>query len=248
MNNMFRLFLFILSVCLWCTACRPGKDEQLSRLFASVGVDAATVEKSKNLIIVPGYGCSRCIARAQNALRVSTDTLFIVICRSEKDFRLMTGYRADELPNVYLDKEETAMKSGLVKSVPMIYTLERGKFVSCEPFLDREDMNEELPQTQMEADRTVVDWGDMPLGDTREALFVLENTGTEDLHITDLSLSCECMEASYATRAVPPADTLHLHVRFRAEESGDFFREVYVYGNFIGSPALLELKGCIGGN
>ena len=38
MKNMFRLFLFILSVCLWCTACRPGKDEQLSHLFASVGL------------------------------------------------------------------------------------------------------------------------------------------------------------------------------------------------------------------
>jgi len=76
------------------------------------------IQKAKQLIIIPGSGCSRCITHAKEAIRVSVDTLFIMTCHSEKEFRLMTGQNLNDLPNVYLDREEWATKYQLVKSIP----------------------------------------------------------------------------------------------------------------------------------
>lgn len=234
-------FLVGLSLCVGGCTSRPSTP--LQRLFDAVGVADTTAIRATRLIIVPGYGCTRCLAKANASIRATSDTLYIVACRSEKEFRLMTGKRLEDFPNVFLDLEEVAVKERLVKAVPISYALERGNLGQGELFLERDGEAEEGPQTQLAISPSVVDWGHVPTGEERQALFVLTNKGTEPLRISDVSLSCECTEAFYVHRSVAPGDTLHLHVTFRSTDLGAFVREIYVHGNFEGQPTAVEVQG-----
>lgn len=223
--NKFLLYFKILIVGLVCISCVSEDDKRLRRLFESVKVESSTVERATRLIIIPGYGCSRCIARANAEIHASLDTIYVMICRSDKDFRLMTGKRKEELSNVYLDKGELAMKMKLVKTIPLIYTLVHGKIVSCEPFLEQSDRK--------------------MMSHVAQTTFVLTNTGKEILYLTDIMLSCECMHLEYIKRPVLPGDTLHLHITFHPDVVNEFIREMYIYGNFTSSPLELKMKGRI---
>lgn len=77
----------------------------------------------------------------------------------------------------------------------------------------------------------------------KSTLLILTNTGEEKLYLTNLILSCECMEVVYTKRLVSPGDTIHLYITFRPDVAGQFIRNMYVYGNFAQSPMELEMKG-----
>lgn len=244
----FFFFSFIFIVSFVCSSCMSENDKKLRYLFKDIGLETTVIEDITQLVIIPGYGCSRCIARANADIHVSHDTLYVMVCRSEKDFRLLTGNRKEEFPNVFLDKEETSIKMKLVKSIPMIYTLKQGKFISCEPFLEQKsekDANPTQPQTTVSVDKYIVNWENIPFEREQRAVFILTNTGKEDMIITNLVLSCECMKVEYAKQSVSPGDTLHLCVTFRPDVTGEFMRDMYVYGNFNQSPIELEIKGSI---
>lgn len=245
--NKFILYFKILIVGLVCISCVSEDDKRLRRLFESVKVESSTVERATRLIIIPGYGCSRCIARANAEIHASLDTIYVMICRSDKDFRLMTGKRKEELSNVYLDKGELAVKMKLVKTIPLIYTLAHGKIVSCEPFLEQSDrkMMSHVAQTTVDINETMVDWGNISSETEQQTTFVLTNTGKEILYLTDIMLSCECMHLEYIKRPVLPGDTLHLHITFHPDVVNEFIREMYIYGNFTSSPLELKMKGRI---
>lgn len=245
--NKFLLFFKLLIVGFVCVSCASENDKRLRQLFEEIKVESSLVERATCLIIIPGYGCSRCIARANAEIHASLDTIYIMVCRSDKDFRLMTGKRKEELSNVYLDKGEVAMKMKLVKTIPLIYTLKHGKIVSCEPFLEQSDkeMISHAAQTTVEVDKAMVDWGNIPFEAEQQTTFVLTNTGKKDLYLTDIILSCECMHLEYAKRPVLPGDTLHLHVTFHPDAADEFIREMYIYGNFTSSPRELKMKGYV---
>jgi len=243
---IYRIYLLVLGViCLSLASCQSKQDKQFYRLFNAIGIDTELLSKNKQIVIIPQYGCSRCIAQAKEAIHASADTIFIVTDHSKKEFQLTTGMKLDNLSNVYLDKEEWAAKHRLVENTPLIYSVTQGEIISCEPFQKKKEEESDLPKTLLTVNQTCVKWGTIPKNTEQKTTFILKNTGKEKLYIKELSLSCECIGASYKRQALSPGDTLHLHITFHAKESGDFIREIDIYGNFIHSPLTLELSGTV---
>ncbi len=236
------LLVFVFAVC--CSNCSSSKDRHIQQLFDDIGA-IDRLPNISHLVITPGYGCSDCLEEIKQEIRRTDDTVFVVMSRSEKDFYLLTGRHVQELPNVFLDKNEKAMKLGLVKSFPIMYALRGGKIISCKPFsVGNVDMVENpLSQTLVNVDRTEVDWQSFPYGEKQKAVFVLTNVGNKELHIDRIDLSCECLAAEYGQRLVLPNDTLHLNITFEGDQFGEFIRDIYIYGNFPSSPMELTVKG-----
>lgn len=157
----------------------------------------------------------------------------------------MTNRHLEDFSNVFIDKNATSVEMKMVETIPLVYELEKGKFISRKPYLqDNPEENDGIvPQTKVAFDKTSVDWKQIDFGKMQQTSFTLTNIGDEDLRITNVELSCECLETSYIKRIVPPGDTLHLDIRFYPDITGAFVRDVFVYGNFLSSPMELSLKG-----
>lgn len=243
---MKRLFVYIRMIVLigCCYSCMSNNDQCLQKLFEATGVERVQIQKATHLVIIPGNGCGSCIDKAKSEIHVSQDTLYVVTCHSEKEFYLLTGSRQDEFPNVYLDTDEIAASMKMVGTTPMVYVLEKGKFISRAPYEQEEvDRQPAMARTTVAVDKENVDWGRFSHKVVKEASFILENTGNDSLHIDYMISFCDGLEPNCSKFHVAPGDTLQLKVFFQSDSIGVFVREVYVHGNFPSSPLLLTVEG-----
>lgn len=227
-----------------CCSCMSNNDKCLLKLFEGVGIETSQIQKATHLVIIPGNGCGRCIDKAISEIHVSQDTLYVMTCRSEKEFYLLTGRRQDEFPNVNLDTDEVAASMKMVGTTPMVYVLEKGKFISRAPY-EQENIDKQptMTPTTVTIDKKEVDWGEFSHKERKEASFILVNTGNDSLHITHIISSCDCLQTNGSQFHVSPGGTLQLKVFFQSDSIGVFVRELYVYGNFPSSPLLLTVEG-----
>jgi hypothetical protein len=58
-----------------------------------------------------------------------------------------------------------------------------------------------------------------------------------------LEVSCECTTVEYNQRVVLPNKALELEITQIAEDKGEFYRVVYIYGNTEQSPLTIMLEG-----
>lgn len=246
---MKKLLVYITMIVLTgcCYSCMSNNDQCIQKLFEATGVERAQIQKAAHLVIIPGNGCSRCIDKAKSEIHASQDTLYVITCHSEKEFYLLTGKRRAEFPNVYLDTGEVAASMKMVGTTPMVYVLEKGKFVSRAPYEQEEvDRQPAVARTTVAVDKERVDWGRFSHKEGKEASFILENTGSDSLHIYYITTSCDCLETRCSKYHAAPGDTLQLKVSFQSDSIGVFVRELYIYGNFPSLPLSLTVEGdCI---
>lgn len=230
-----------------CCSCMSNNDKCLQKLFKDTGIGESQIQAATHLVIIPGNGCGRCIDRAKDGIHISQDTLYIMTCRSEKEFYLLTDKHTKDYPNVYLDTGEVAASMKMVSTVPMVYVLEAGKFISRAPYEQETSVSDtSKTQTEVEVDKMEVRWGQFNHKERKEASFVLENKGSDSLHIASIISSCECLHIECSRFDVPPGDTLQLKVFFQSNSIGEFIRDLYIYGNFSHSPLGLTVEGdCI---
>lgn len=110
------------------------------------------------------------------------------------------------------------------------------------PYTSNDTTNDSIVQTEIVADRTSINWKDLHNTTEQKATFILKNVGENALWITNVELSCDCLNIEYVKREVLPDDTLHLNITLTSEIKGEFIREIYVYGNFPESPLELTVK------
>lgn len=242
-----KLFIVLFSALLTLVNCTSSnKEKSISLLFESIGVDVELQKNAKCMVILPKAGCSSCIEQIRGMIRPSIDTIYVVTCRSSKEFFLLIGKDLYELPNAYMDKEGLSIKLGLAKAVPVFYMLDDGKYISHEPFRKKAEVEkDERPMTYVSVDKSNVDLGEMSLEDEKEITFILSNLGRDSLKISHIEMSCDCMDVDYRDRMIANEDTIHLNVKIRSENVGDFIRDMYVYGNFIDAPLEIILRGTV---
>lgn len=239
----FLAYIAIIVLIGYCCSCVSGKDKCLQKLFEATGIEMVQIQTATHLVIIPGNGCGSCIEKATSEMHVSQDTLYVVACRSEKDFYLLTGNRRNEYPNVYLDTRGDAVVMQMVGTAPMVYVLDKGKFISCAPYEEERKDTAWTVTTTISVDKEHVDWGRFSHEEIKEASFILKNTGHDSLHIDYIASSCECLHANISRFHIAPEDTVQLKVFFRSDSIGDFIRKVFVHGNFEPAPLLLTVEG-----
>ena len=99
--------------------------------------------------------------------------------------------------------------------------------------------------TTVSMDQSEKDFGNIPLNEKREHIFMLVNTGNKPLVIYDVVTSCGCTKAEYGKEPVRPDETLELKVIYNAEDKGRFRKNLTVYCNAEDSPLKLTVVGVV---
>ena len=99
--------------------------------------------------------------------------------------------------------------------------------------------------TTVSMDQSEKNFGNIPLNEKREHIFMLVNTGNKPLVIYDVVTSCGCTKAEYGKEPVRPGETLELKVIYNAEDKGRFRKNLTVYCNAEDSPLKLTVVGVV---
>ncbi len=88
------------------------------------------------------------------------------------------------------------------------------------------------------------DFGDISLGQEAACKFVIENTGTDTIYISDIVSSCPCTSVIPSKNYVLPEDTLSLTVNYKQDSLlGEFNNSIHIYYNGINTPNVISIAG-----
>lgn len=94
-------YLIIALGILLLTGCMSNNDKCLQKLFDEVGVDKSQIHDATHLVTILGSGCKGCIHKALSEIHNSTDTIYIIACKSKKTFNLIANKDINDYSNVY---------------------------------------------------------------------------------------------------------------------------------------------------
>lgn len=98
-------------------------------------------------------------------------------------------------------------------------------------------------KTTVQIEQTEFNLGTMKQGEATVVRTEILNTGDAPFKIHNLEASCECTTVKYNQGVVSPNKALALEITQIAEDVGEFFRVVYIYGNTEQSPLTIMLEG-----
>ena len=102
-----------------------------------------------------------------------------------------------------------------------------------------------LPVTTIQSDSAEYHYGVVVENKTISKKIVLQNTGKEVFRIKGITTSCDCMTAEYDWDEIQPGEKAAMTVQYKAEESGDFWRTITIYGNVPGKSFTLDFWGTV---
>ncbi len=102
-----------------------------------------------------------------------------------------------------------------------------------------------MPVTTIQADSAEYHYGVVGENMTASRKIVLKNTGNEVFRIKGTTTSCDCMTAEYDWDEIPPGGKAAMTVEYKAEEPGDFWRTITVYGNIPEKSFTLDFWGTV---
>lgn len=102
-----------------------------------------------------------------------------------------------------------------------------------------------LPVTTIQPDSAEYHYGVVGENMTVSRKIILKNTGKEVFRIKGTTTSCDCMTAEYDWDEIPPGGKAAMTVEYKAEEPGDFWRTITIYGNVPGKSVTLDFWGTV---
>lgn len=86
--------------------------------------------------------------------------------------------------------------------------------------------------------------GTIKLGESKDFLLELSNTGGKPLVIADIVSSCGCVTSEYSKEPVKPGGKVDIHFRYDAKDAGYFNKTIKIYAN-ISKPIVLTIQGVV---
>ena len=102
-----------------------------------------------------------------------------------------------------------------------------------------------LPVTTVHSDSVEYHYGTVGENQTESRKVVLHNTGKEVFRIKGVTTSCDCMTVEYGWDEIQPGESAVLTVKYKAEEPGDFWRTITIYGNIPNQSITLDFWGTV---
>ena len=97
---------------------------------------------------------------------------------------------------------------------------------------------------EIEFEKTVHDYGDVPYNGNGECEFRFTNTGDAPLVIQKPKSSCGCTVPSWPDKPILPGESNVIKVTYRTSRCGSFNKTVTVTSNAINNPTVvLRIKG-----
>ncbi len=102
-----------------------------------------------------------------------------------------------------------------------------------------------LPVTIVHSDSVEYHYGTVGENQTESKKVILHNTGKEVFRIKGVTTSCDCMTVEYGWDEIQPGESAVLTVKYKAEEPGDFWRTITIYGNIPDQSITLDFWGTV---
>lgn len=102
-----------------------------------------------------------------------------------------------------------------------------------------------LSVTTVHSDSVEYHYGTVGENQTESRKVVLHNTGKEVFRIKGVTTSCDCMTVEYGWDEIQPGESAVLTVKYKAEEPGDFWRTITIYGNIPDQSITLDFWGIV---
>ena len=107
-----------------------------------------------------------------------------------------------------------------------------------------QDNKAEQNGPEIEFDKVVHDYGDVPYNGNGECEFRFTNTGTEPLLIQKPKSSCGCTIPSWPNEPILPGESDVIKVTYRTNRAGNINKTVTVTSNAVkNSTVVLRIKG-----
>lgn len=97
-------------------------------------------------------------------------------------------------------------------------------------------------RTTVSVPSQVIDFGEFHQ-EKRDTTIYLKNVGENPLIVLDAVSSCGCTIVNYERKLASPGDSLAVHLCYKAEQKGPFYRTVHIYCNIDESVLQFELTG-----
>ena len=104
---------------------------------------------------------------------------------------------------------------------------------------------ETLSKTTLEADKAEYDLGTVKEGATQKQTVTVRNTGTNVFKLKGFTTSCDCTEATCDWKELQPGESGTVTVSYEAEQPGDFYRTVEIYGNIPNNSLMVSFIGTV---
>lgn len=98
-------------------------------------------------------------------------------------------------------------------------------------------------QPKLTVSRDVANMGELMFKMPGKASFVVENTGTSELLITQINPSCGCTTVEWTQTPIAPGETGTIEVEYDAMMLGTFQKDLEVYSNASDEPVYLHVQG-----
>lgn len=102
-----------------------------------------------------------------------------------------------------------------------------------------------LPVTTVHSDSVEYHYGTVGESQTESKKVIFYNTGKEVFRIKGVTTSCDCMTVEYGWDEIQPGESAVLTVKYKAEEPGDFWRTITIYGNIPDQSITLDFWGTV---
>ncbi|QRO23315.1 DUF1573 domain-containing protein [Phocaeicola coprophilus] len=102
-----------------------------------------------------------------------------------------------------------------------------------------------VPVTTVHSDSVEYHYGTVGENQTESKKVILHNTGKEVFRIKGVTTSCDCMTVEYGWDEIQPGESAVLTVKYKAEEPGDFWRTITIYGNIPDQSITLDFWGTV---
>lgn len=95
-------------------------------------------------------------------------------------------------------------------------------------------------------DKTLHDFGNIPLGESVENTFKIKNIGNDTITISKIDSSCDCTTATTSSNFIAPGDSIDLTVSFREDSlTEEFFRTISIFYNNFARPTIFTITGTV---
>ena len=102
-----------------------------------------------------------------------------------------------------------------------------------------------LAKTTLELEKSEYDLGTVKEGTTKKQTITVRNTGITVFKLTGFTTSCDCTEATCDWKELQPGESGTVTVSYEAEQPGDFYRPVDIYGNIPNNSLMLSFIGTV---
>lgn len=99
--------------------------------------------------------------------------------------------------------------------------------------------------TRASVSDSLLELGTLTLGAPVKRSVEISNVGRNALLIKDLVTSCDCVKATLSAETVNSGESAEIQIEFTPEETGEFFKDVYIYCNTEDSPICIQIHGYI---